>query len=114
MSFSTRAAWSSTFQLEGTVTAADIFSSLPAIPQNDLVILEDPNHLFLANNVVPLVASSKDSKELRTVLDAISAKLTTAGLIGLNTAVAGSSGVQPSEAATTWLKDNGLDKRIAG
>lgn len=96
--------------VEGKVLAADIFSTVPAIPQNDLVVLKDPNHLFLANNVVPLVNSQKKSEGLQTVLNAVSKKLTTAELVGLNTAIAGNAGVRPEEAARKWLKDNGFDK----
>ena len=65
--------------VEGTVTAANIFSTSPAIPQNHLVVLEDPEHNFLAGNIVPLVNSQKKSDRLKDVLDAVSAKLTTAG-----------------------------------
>ena len=87
----------------GTVTAANIFSTSPAIEQNKLVVLEDPKNDFLAANVVPLVASQKMSNELKTVLDAVSAKLTTEALIGLNTAVEGNQGVDPDEAAQKWI-----------
>jgi osmoprotectant transport system substrate-binding protein len=95
---------------DGTVTAADIFSTSPAIPQNHLVVLEDPKSNFLAANVVPLVSSQKMSDELKTVLDAVSAKLTTAGLIELNSAVSGNSGVDPDQAARKWVQNNGFDK----
>jgi osmoprotectant transport system substrate-binding protein len=96
----------------GAVTGADIFSTLPAIPQNNLVVLGDPKNVFLANNVVPLVNAKKKSDELVKVLDAVSAKLTTVGLIGLNTLVSGNSGKDPHEVAQKWLKDNGFDKPI--
>jgi osmoprotectant transport system substrate-binding protein len=97
---------------DGTVTAADIFSTSPAIPANKLVVLEDPKNNFLAANVVPLVSSQKMSDQLKNVLDAVSAKLTTEGLIELNTAVEGNSGVDPDEAAKKWVQDNGFDKPI--
>src|SRR5262249_14757483 len=96
----------------GAITAADIFSTSPAIEQSKLVPLQDPKNVFLAANVVPLVASQKLSSELKTVLDAVSAKLTTEGLIALNTAVEGNKGVDPDEAAAKWIKDNGFDKPI--
>ena len=99
--------------VNGTVTAADIFSTSPAIPQNDLVVLEDPKNNFLAANVMPLVSSQKMSDQLKTVLDAVSAKLTTADLIALNTAVSGNSGIDPDEAARKWVQANGFDKPIA-
>jgi osmoprotectant transport system substrate-binding protein len=97
----------------GAITAANIFSTSPAIEQNRLVVLEDPKSTFLAANVVPLVASQKMSNELKTVLDAVSAKLTTEGLIQLNTAVEGNQGSDPDEAAAKWITDNGFDKPIA-
>lgn len=100
--------------LDGTVTAADIFSTSPAIPQNNLVVLEDPKNNFLAGNVVPLVSSQKKSDQLKIVLDAVSARLTTEDLIGLNTSVSGNSGVDPDEAARNWLQDNGFDKPVQG
>jgi osmoprotectant transport system substrate-binding protein len=98
--------------VEGTVTAADLFSTSPAIPQNKLVVLDDPKNNFLAANVVPLVSSQKKSNLLKTVLDAVSAKLTTQGLIDLNAAVSGNSGIDPDVAARNWVKDNGFDKPL--
>jgi osmoprotectant transport system substrate-binding protein len=100
--------------VDGTVTAADIFTTSPAIPQNNLVVLEDPKNNFPAANVVPLVSSQKKSDQLKTVLDAVSAKLTTEDLIELNTAASGNTGVDPDEAARKWVQDNGFDKPIQG
>ncbi len=100
--------------VDGTVTAADIFSTSPAIPQNKLVVLEDPKNNFLAANVVPLVASQKLSDQLKTVLDAVSAKLSTEALIEMNIETSGNSGIDPEEAAAKWIKANGFDKPIAG
>jgi osmoprotectant transport system substrate-binding protein len=97
---------------DGTVTAANIFSTSPAIEQNNLVVLEDPKNNFLAANVVPLVASQKMSNDLKTVLDAVSAKLTTEGLIALNSAVEGNQGVDPDEAAEKWVNDNGFNQPV--
>lgn len=97
---------------DGTVTAANIFSTSPAIEQNNLVVLEDPRNNFLAANVVPLVASQKMSNDLKTVLDAVSAKLTTEGLIELNGSVEGNQGVDPDEAARKWIQDNGFDQPL--
>ena len=79
---------------DGTVTAADLFSTSPAIPQNNFVVLADPKNNFPAANVVPVVSSQKKSTELKRVLDAVSAKLTTDDLIALNGAVSGNSGIE--------------------
>jgi osmoprotectant transport system substrate-binding protein len=98
--------------LDGTVNAANIFSTSPAIAQNKLVVLADPKNNFPPGNVVPLVSSQKMSDELKTVLDAVSAKLTTEALTELNTSVAGNAGVDPDEAARDWVQDNGFDVPI--
>ncbi len=98
--------------LDGTVTAANIFSTSPAIPQNKLVVLSDPKNNFLPGNVVPLISSAKKSTAIKTVLDAVSAGLTTKGLTELNAAVTGNSGVDPDEAARKWVLANGFDKPV--
>jgi osmoprotectant transport system substrate-binding protein len=100
--------------VDGTVTAANIFSTSPAIPQNNLVVLEDPKNNFLASNVVPLVNSQKMSDQLKSVLDGVSAKLTTEGLTQLNADVSGNTGMDPDEAARKWVQANGFDKPIQG
>ena len=97
---------------DGTITAADIFTTSAAIPQNDLVVLEDPKNNFLAANVVPLMASQKMSDQLKTVLNAVSAKLTTEALAEMNTETSGHSGIDPDEAAEKWVAENGFDKAM--
>jgi len=96
----------------GRVNAANIFSTSPAIPQEHLVVLADPLHNFLAGNIVPLVNSQKKSDRLKTVLDAVSAKLTSQGVVELNASVAGNSGMDPDQAARNWLRDSGFDHPI--
>ena len=98
--------------VEGKVHAADIFSTSPAISQNHLVVLDDPEHNFLAGNIVPLVNSQKKSDLLNDVLDAVSAKLSSAGVAALNAAVAGNGGIDPAQAARNWLRDNGFNHPI--
>ncbi|MFJ9367403.1 ABC transporter substrate-binding protein [Nocardia sp. NPDC101769] len=98
---------------DGQVTAADIFTTSPAIAANNLVVLTDPKHNFPPQNVVPLYNTAKKSDKLTKVLDAVSAKLTTAELISLNTAVSGSSKTEPAAAAKQWVAARGLDKPIA-
>lgn len=98
--------------VQGKVNAANIFTTSPAIPQDHLVVLDDPEHNFVAGNIVPLVNSQKKSDRLKNVLDAVSAKLTTTGLAGLNAAVAGNSGIDPDQAARNWVRDNGFNHPI--
>lgn len=100
--------------VRGTVNAANIFSTSPAIPQNHLVVLDDPDHNFLAGNIVPLVNSQKTSDRLKDVLDAVSAKLTSRDVADLNASVSGNSGIDPDQAARNWLRGNGFDHPIRG
>lgn len=98
--------------VEGKVNAANIFSTSPAIPQNHLVVLDDPEHNFLAGNIVPLVNSQKKSDRLKDVLDSVSAKLTSRDVADLNASVSGNSGIDPDQAARNWLRSNGFDHPI--
>jgi osmoprotectant transport system substrate-binding protein len=59
---------------------------------------------------VPLLSSQKKSDEIKKVLDAVSARLTTKGLTEMNASVSGNSGVDPDEAARQWVRENAFDK----
>ena len=47
-----------------------------------------------------------------TVLDAVSAELTTEDLIRLNTEASGNSGINPDEAAANWVREHGFDQPL--
>ncbi|MEA3530318.1 ABC transporter substrate-binding protein [Nocardia implantans] len=98
--------------VEGQVTAANIFTTSPAITQNDLVVLGDPKHNFPAQNVVPLLNASKKSDKALAALNAVSAQLTTAELIKLNEAVSGAGKTEPKAAAAAWVTAKGLNKPV--
>ena len=70
-----------------TIQAGDLFTTDPAIPANDLVVLEDPKNLFAAQNILPLISSDRNTPEVEAALNAVSAKLTTEGLTELLTKV---------------------------
>jgi osmoprotectant transport system substrate-binding protein len=93
---------------DNTVQAADIFTTNPAIEENNLVALEDPKHNFAAQNVVPLINSAKASDQVKQVLNAISAKLTTAALVDLNRQLNAPDKPDSSTVAKAWLSQNGL------
>ncbi|HEX9231907.1 MAG TPA: ABC transporter substrate-binding protein [Jatrophihabitantaceae bacterium] len=80
----------------GTIAAADIFSTDSAIAKNNFVSLEDPKNMFAAQNVVPLVNKSKLSQPMVDACNAVSAKLDTATLADL---VAKASSGDPDKVA---------------
>jgi len=67
----------------GQVQAANLFTTSSAIAANGFVPLEDPKHLFAAQNVVPLVTKAKVSDTVSGALNAVSAKLDTDTLLTL-------------------------------
>ncbi|GAA4506284.1 ABC transporter substrate-binding protein [Brevibacterium yomogidense] len=94
--------------VDGDVRAANIFTTNPAIESEDLVVLEDPEGHFAAQNVVPVVREDRLSDEAQAALDAVSAELTTDDLIALNLRVSGDEKAEPATAAADWLEDKGL------
>ncbi len=90
----------------GNVQIANVYSADPRIETNDLVTLADPDGLFLASNVVPVVSTSV-SDEIADVINAVSAALTPEGLVALNVE---STVDQRSSAdiAKDWLAANDL------
>jgi osmoprotectant transport system substrate-binding protein len=91
---------------DGDVQLADIYSSDPAIEKNAFVTLEDPEHMILPENVVPIVSDRVDDAA-RDAINEVIAALTTKELIALNTRSvdeeAKSTGI-----AKDWLKEKGL------
>jgi osmoprotectant transport system substrate-binding protein len=92
----------------GAVQAADVFTTDPAITVNNFVVLEDPKNNFAAQNVVPLINSSKASDEVKQVLNQISTKLTTEKLIELNGKLSAPDKPDAAKVAADWLTEAGI------
>ena len=90
----------------GQAQVANIFTTSPVIAAQDLVVLEDTKKLFGSQNIVPLVAKDR-AEELRPVLDAVSAALTTPVLVDLlrQTDI---DKKFPKDVAAAFLAANGL------
>ncbi|POM24677.1 putative osmoprotectant uptake system substrate-binding protein OsmF precursor [Actinomadura rubteroloni] len=92
---------------DGKVQIANLFSTDPAIKKNGFLSLADPKNVFGAQNVVPLVNKTKVDTNAQAALNAVSAKLTTDGLLAMNTEMADKK-ADPATVAKKWLTDNGL------
>jgi len=68
---------------DNDVQLAIIYTADPSIQKNHLVVLQDPEGLFLASNVVP-VASDDINDEAATLINKISSVMTAKELIALN------------------------------
>ena len=91
----------------GKVQAADVFTTTPQIVTHHLVSLADPKFNFAAQNVVPLVYKPGVNAKIDGILNAISAKLTTAALLQMDAAVI-LQHADYSSTAASWLKTEGL------
>jgi osmoprotectant transport system substrate-binding protein len=90
----------------GTVDAADIFSTDGSIAANNFVSLTDDKSMFAAQNIVPLFDKSKLTQTMTDACNAVSAKLDTKTLASLDAQVA--SGKDPDSVAKAWLASVGL------
>ncbi|MFD9128570.1 ABC transporter substrate-binding protein [Kitasatospora sp. NPDC059571] len=92
---------------DGTVQVGNVFTTDPRIVQFKLVPLADPKNVFSVQNVIPLVNRAGVDATATAALNAVSAKLDTAGLTGLMKRVSVDK-EDPSAVAKDWLKANGL------
>ncbi|MFI6152735.1 ABC transporter substrate-binding protein [Kitasatospora sp. NPDC051170] len=92
---------------DGSIQVGNVFTTDPKIVQYKLVPLADPKNVFGAQNVTPLVNKSGVDAKATAALNAVSAKLDTAGLTALMKRVAVDK-EDPSAVAKEWLKSNGL------
>src|SRR5439155_19384905 len=66
----------------GTVQVGELFST--SVYDPTFKVLTDDKHLEASDNIVPVIRKDADSPAVYSVLNAISAKLTTAGMLKLN------------------------------
>ncbi|MFI8593670.1 ABC transporter substrate-binding protein [Microbacterium sp. NPDC078428] len=90
----------------GTVNVANVFTADPRIETQDLVVLEDPEGLFLASNVVPVV-NAEIADEIADVINEVSAALTAGALVALNVQSTEDQ-MSPDDIAAAFLEENGL------
>ncbi|MER7212269.1 ABC transporter substrate-binding protein [Streptosporangium sp. NPDC000239] len=92
---------------DGTIEVGNVFTTDPKVIINGLVSLQDTKHVFGAGNVAPLVNKAGVNETVTGTLNAVSAKLDTAGLLTLMKRVS----IDKADAATVakdWLTQNGL------
>jgi len=92
--------------VDNQVQLVNIFSADPNIAANDLVTLEDPEGLFLASHVVPLVSDKVDD-ELAEIINTVSAALTAEDLVALN-ALSVNEQQSADQIAADWLAEKSL------
>jgi osmoprotectant transport system substrate-binding protein len=91
----------------GQVQLARVFTADADLKTKNYVVLEDDKNYQQAGNVVPVIRSDKLDDEARTLINKVSAALTTDALIDLNKSVQVDK-EDPQVAAEKFLKDKGL------
>lgn len=91
----------------GQIQVADMFSTDPALTEQNLVALEDDKALFAAENILPVINTSKATPEVEEILNAVSAALTTEDLIAMNAKA--TAGEPLTDIAGAWLTEAGLN-----
>ncbi|GLW53465.1 ABC transporter substrate-binding protein [Kitasatospora phosalacinea] len=92
---------------DGGIQVGNVFTTDPKTVQLKLVALDDPKNVFSSQNVTPLVNTAGLDATGTAALNAVSAKLDTAGLTALMKRVAVDK-EDPSAVAKSWLKGAGL------
>lgn len=91
--------------VNGQVDAANIFTTDPAIEEQGFVVLEDPESLFAAQNIVPLISSDVVNPTVEDTLDGVSAALTTENLTAMMVEVI-TDGRAPVDVARDFVDEN--------
>jgi osmoprotectant transport system substrate-binding protein len=92
----------------GGVDVGEVFSTDAQVLAHNLVVLSDDKHLQAADNITPVIATAKATSGVTKTVNDVSAKLTTAILLGLNKSV-GVDHQDPQAVADGWLKSEGLN-----
>ncbi|EHD19993.1 MULTISPECIES: ABC transporter substrate-binding protein [Brenneria] len=92
--------------MNNQIQVADLTSTTPELKKNHLVALSDPRNLFLAQNIVPLIAEDKLNGTIETVLNKVSARLTTEDLIAMNEKLGNFASID--DVADEWLVQHGI------
>ncbi|MGC8626369.1 MAG: ABC transporter substrate-binding protein [Acidimicrobiales bacterium] len=91
---------------DGRAQVAEFFSTDTAVLQGSFVELQDNKHLEPADHVIPVIRKSFDTPEVAKALNALSARLSTRALAGLDTEAADNH--NPEADAAQWLAHEGL------
>jgi osmoprotectant transport system substrate-binding protein len=93
---------------DGSIDVANIFSTDSAIETNDWVVLDDPENLYLSQNILPLIQSDVVTPEVEEALNGVSEALTTDNLTEALARVQVDK-EDPVTVAEDFLEENGLD-----
>jgi osmoprotectant transport system substrate-binding protein len=89
----------------GAVQVGELFST--SVYDPDFQVLVDDKHLEAADNIAPVIRTAANSPDVTSLLNGVSSKLTTDGMLSLNKMV-DIDHQDVAEVATTFLNEQGL------
>lgn len=95
----------------GAVQVGELFST--AVYDSSFVTLTDDKHLEASDNIVPVIRHAVDTPQIDSILNGISAQLTTSEMLDLNKMVDVSQ-QDPAAVARTFLSQKGLGTATTG
>ena len=95
----------------GAVQVGELFST--AVYDSSFVTLTDDKHLEASDNIVPVIRKAVDTPQIDTILNGISAQLTTSDMLDLNKMVDVSQ-QDPAAVAKSFLSQKGLGTATTG
>jgi osmoprotectant transport system substrate-binding protein len=90
----------------GDIQVALLFSTNGVIAANHWTVLEDDKHIVSADAVVPIVRTKAVGADAQSLMNQVSAKITTADLTSINKQTDVDKG-DPKDAANAWLRSHG-------
>jgi len=94
----------------GDIDVGLVFSSDGAVAARNLVVLEDDKKLQTVDNLIPAIRKDVVNDDIRSVLNKVSAEMTTEDLIQLNKR-ADVDKADPEALAKEWLQQHGFTKK---
>ena len=94
--------------LRDDIQLATLHNSSPAIADNALVVLGDPQDAFPAQDLVPVVSTARVTDEVQAVVDKVSGALTEGEMANLNRLAQDRHFGTMAAAAEAWLVQKGL------
>ena len=92
---------------KGDIQLARVFSADADLKTKNYVVLDDDKHYQQDGSIVPVIRTEKLDDQAKTLINKVSAALTTDKLIDLNKSVS-TDKQDPADVAKKFLKDNGL------
>lgn len=89
---------------KNAVQVADLFSASAEIDDNAYVVLEDPESVFIPQQIVPVLQKEDLPSSAQNAINSVSSRLKTSDLEMFNRLTSGEEAISQEDVATFWLE----------